>query len=152
MHDLRRAITLCCTLVGLSLLLPAAARAQVHERQFGDYLLRANIASVDALPEETVRRHDIGDARALLNIVVLDKAEKPRRTLRASVSATTEDPAGYRRELEMREVIASGRTSYVGAIPSDAPQTFLEITIEVRMPDGASTRLRFEEKLQDRLP
>lgn len=108
----RRAWPRLCA--GLLTIAALSATAQVHEARRGDLLLRSSTVASERINPATASRHGIepSPTRGVLNVVLM--RGRNGRTIAAEVSASSTNLAGVRQEIEMREVRANDRISYMG--------------------------------------
>ena len=127
------ASVLICAVASLAL----TAHAQSHQKSAGGYTLRSSAVATGSVPASSLADQGIKPApnRALLNVVVLKNGKKPRPTVPAEVEAQVRTLSGSRRAIEMKEVKANNRVSYVGVIDHAARET---LDFEIRAtPQGA---------------
>lgn len=124
----------------LMMLATSPAWPQAHARQFDAYTLRSSTAGTEDLPEETARKHGITrDPRlAVLNVTVSKKDKGLDKTVPAKVHAHARNLSGHRREIDMREITAEGRVSYMGTYQFVHGEV-LDFTIAARPVDSDST-------------
>lgn len=122
---------------------------QSHEKSADGYTLRSSVAATASLPASSLADQGIEPAphRALLNVVVLKSGQKPRRTVPAEVEAHVRTLSGSRRAIEMKEVKANDRVSYVGVV-DHAAREVLNFEIRAR-PEGTQKAivLRYQDRM-----
>lgn len=103
-----------CSLAVILATMVSSAAAQPHEARRGDLVLRSSTVASDRIDPATARNHGIepSPTRGVLNVVLLRGREE--RTVPAEVRATAVSLSGVRQDIEMREVRANDRVSYMG--------------------------------------
>lgn len=116
----------------------APAQAQAHVQESDRHRLQANIVAANTLPEISARAHGIDPDpdRAVLNVVVLRGPQGTGETVRAEVEASYTVLAGVERGIDMREVVANDRVSYIGTFPIPGERTELTMHVVARPLDG----------------
>jgi hypothetical protein len=131
--------------------LTAGAWAQSHEVERGGVVLRSSSVASDRISPETARLHGINQSpdRAVINVVLLtDKPGMPA-TLPALVSVSTRSLSGDRTPIEMREVRANDRVSYMGSyVFSHREVLDFEVTAQpMGAPSQEPLTLRYRERM-----
>ena len=137
-----------CALAGT----PLPAAAQVHEQDYGRYVIRANVVHSTLLPEPVLEKHGLASdpQRAFLNVVVLRGDAAPRETAPATVIATVKEPSGYTRDIDMRAVSEGGRVSWIGPIPISAPRSAFDFTVTAFVEADTALTMQFTERVYRR--
>jgi hypothetical protein len=144
----------CSRRLVAALLLPilaAGAAAQSHEVERGGVVLRSSTVASDRISPEAAKQHGVNQSpdRAILNVVVLTSQPGSPATLPALVSASTRSLAGERTVIEMREVRANDRVSYIGTYVF-APREVLDFEVTAQPTGGASQEpltLKYQERM-----
>lgn len=126
--------------------------AQVHETRRGDLVLRGSTIASDRINPATASRHGIepSPTRGVLNVVVMRGAKGG--TIAAEVKATSLSLAGVRQDIEMREVRANGRISYMGSYDL-LPREVVDFEISARPLRPANSQplqLKFRDRMWGR--
>lgn len=123
--------------------------AQVHSRDYGQFTVRSSTVGSINLAEETAAEHGIerDPRRGVLNVTVLRREQRIKKTVPASVSAYVMNLTGQRRHIDLQEITAEGRVSYVGTYQFTNGEV-LDFRIQAK-PDGSNEvfRLRFRDRL-----
>jgi hypothetical protein len=137
-----------CTLAGA----PFPAAAQVHEQNFGRYVIRASVVHSSMLTKSVLEKHGLAShpRRAFLNVVVLWADAARRETAPATVIATVREPSGYTRDIDLRAVTEGGRVSWIGPIPISASHSTLEFTVTALAEATTALKMRFTERVYQR--
>jgi len=143
-----RAATILAVLVML-VGLGRAAHAQMHEQNFGRYIVRANVVHGHALSQDAPerRRLKLEDNEALLDVVVLKTRYPPPDPVRAYVLVTVREPTGRTHDIEMRPVVADRGVSFSGAIPIPSPRVLMDFKITAYPEDDTALTMEFSEIL-----
>lgn len=123
------------------------ALGQVAE--FDGFTIRANVSPTEQLPEAMARQYGIeaGPSLYLVNVVVLEhRPEGQPVPVPVNLSAHYESPAGQVTDIDMREIEANDRVSYVGTLDTSAQRVF-QFVIEAQ-PDGADQPLKMDFEVQ----
>lgn len=98
------------------LLASSTAWSQAHEHQFGPYVIRSSTVGSENISAETAAAHGIerGPRKAILNVTVLKKEGGQEVTVPARLQVYVRNLTEQRRQIDMREVAAEGRVSYMG--------------------------------------
>ena len=124
--------------------LPAAAQ---QSQEFGDYEVHYNTLNTNMLSPEIASVYGIQRAgtQAMLNITVLQKAE--REPVEARVTATATNLTGQRRDIELRQISDQGAIYYIGQFRIHNEET-LNFNVQVKPDDhdGAPFELQFRQK------
>lgn len=125
------------------------ALAQVHEARRGDLVLRSSTVASDRINPATAGKHGIepSPTRGVLNVTVLRGPDG--RTVPAEVAASSVNLAGIRQDIEMREVRADGRVSYVGSYDF-LPREVIDFEITARPLRPANSRplsLKYRDRM-----
>lgn len=126
----------------LSMATATAAWAQAHSQDFGAYTLQSSTVNSQNLAEEAAQRYGIqrGPSTAVLNVTVLHGGEQgASRTVPARVQVQVVDMAGVSNPVQMREIRAGGRVSYMGTY-TILPRQVFDFTITA-LPQGGSEPL-----------
>lgn len=126
--------------------------AQVHQREDGEYVVRANVLRADTLPPEALRRHAIeaGPGRFLLNVVVLRGGATGQKGVRADVKTNAEMLAGYDVDIDMKAVVEDGGVSYLGRFSVPPQASAIRFSVTVTPVEGRRLTLDFTEQLAAR--
>lgn len=145
-----RASTRLRIAAGLLLAISAfCAVAQVHEARRGDFVLRSSTVASDRINPATAGKHGIepSPTRGVLNVTVL--RGRNGRTVPAEVAASSVNLAGVRQDIEMREVRAGGRVSYLGSYDF-LPREVIDFEITARPLRPANSRplsLKYRDRM-----
>jgi hypothetical protein len=121
------------------------ALAEPHERDFGNYIIRADVVHSSALSDETLKRHGLSRTypRRLLDVVVLKAGKYPRKMASAIVVAHVRGPRGYVGQIDMHAARAHGRISWLGEIPATLPGTSLRFVVTAFPEDDTAVSMEF---------
>lgn len=123
--------------------------AQVHSRDYGQFTVRSSTVGSVNLAEETAVEHGIerDPRRGVLNVTVLHGEQGIKKTVPASVSAYVMNLTGQRRHIDLREITAEGRVSYMGTYQFTNGEV-LDFHIHAK-PNRSNDvlRLRFRDRL-----
>lgn len=123
-------------------LMASSVRAQLHEAESGDVVMRSNVVGSMALAPEAASRHGVTRASdwAVLNVVLLRKGALPRENLRAqALTATVSGRGGNALAIPMREIVENDNVSYLGTFPF-RPGEEVEVAIRAQ-PSGNAVAL-----------
>lgn len=150
-----RATTRSCArqlVAGLFLCAVAAgAGAQSHEVERGGMVLRSSTVASERISPEAARLHGIDQSpdRAILNVVLLSTEPGAPATLPALVWASTRSLTGEQSVIEMREVRANDRVSYMGTYMFQ-PREVLDFEVTAQPTGGTPQEpltLRYRERM-----
>jgi hypothetical protein len=131
--------------------LTAGAWAQSHEVERGGVVLRSSSVASDRISPETAKLHGINQSpdRAVINVVLLSDQPGMQKTLPALVSASTRSLSGDRTPIEMREMRANDRVSYIGSyVFSHREVLDFEVTAQpMGAPSQEPLTLRYQERM-----
>ena len=102
------------TSISLLFALPASAE---NSQDFGEYVVHFNALTTDNLPPTVTREYGITRSknRALLNVAVLKKVlGTTGQPVSASISVSTSNLTGQRRDIELREIREGSAIYYIG--------------------------------------
>jgi len=131
--------------------LAASVSAQSHEVERGGVVLRSSSVASDRISPETARLHGIDQSsdRAILNVVLLTTQAGAQATLPALVTASSRSLTGENTVIEMREVRANDRVSYMGTYAFE-PREVLDFEVTAQ-PTGSTQQepmtLRYRERM-----
>ncbi len=125
------------------------AVAQVHEARRGELVLRSSTVASDRINPATASKHGIEPfpTRGVLNVTVL--RGRNGKTVPAEVAASSINLAGVRQDIEMREVRAGDRVSYVGSYDF-LPREVIDFEITARPLWPANSRpltLKYRDRM-----
>ena len=119
-----------------SLLFQANVCMAQQSETFGKYTVHYNVINANLLPAQVAKGYGIqrSSSRALVNITVLDTSQGESGTpLRASVTTSTINLTGQRRDVEMREIVdPDNAIYYIGELPVHNMETYhFTVTVQV---------------------
>lgn len=126
-----------------------AALAQPHSVRHGNFAMHSSVVSSKSIAAETARQHGIepADDVGVLNVVVLRETDGVQWPIRASLSASRTTLSGVTRDIELREVQAQGRVSYVGTFEF-VPREVLDFNVTARIdPASPLLQLSYRERM-----
>ena len=131
---------------------PFPAAAQVHEQNFGRYVIRASVVHSSTLAKSVLEKHGLASdpQRAFLNVVVLGGDGASSATAPATVIATVREPGGYTRDIDLRAVTEGGRVSWTGPIPISASRSTLDFTVTAFPEANTALKMQFAERVYQR--
>lgn len=128
----------------------AWAQNQIHEKLFGQYVLRSSVANSLLIPEENLADESLvrTEKRGIIRIAVWKKGEQRTRSVPAEVQARAYDQFGSIRPISLSENRINGGVFYTGAFVF-APGEVLDFHISAR-PAGAEKNLEmtYQEKIR----
>ena len=138
-------------MAGALLLFSAPAQAQSHHASQGGYSVRSTLIESTSLPAASLRQQGIKAApnQSLLNVVILkDGAGPTSHAVPAKVTATMVDLLGQTHSIDLREVKADDRVSYLGLVQHE-PHEVVAIRIKAMPVGGAQPlTLNYREQTQ----
>ena len=142
------ALAALCSLVGT----PFQAAAQVHEQNFGRYVIRASVVHSSMLAKSVLEKHGLASTpqRAFLNVVVLRRDAASLEAVPATVLATLREPSGETRDIDLRPVTDGGRVSWIGPIPISASRSTLVFTVTALAEATTALKMQFTERVYQR--
>jgi Domain of unknown function (DUF4426) len=116
-----------------------AYEANVHEKQFGNYIIHVNALTSDQLPAEVARGYKISRSknRAILNISVREKQSDSETPVTASIKVIAKNLSSQQKNVDVREIKESDPIAiyYIGELPVSNEET---ITFDLNVtPAGA---------------
>lgn len=144
----RRLVHIFALIVTALCLLPFGARAEQF-KQFGDYIVHYNTINTSFLSAQVAREYNIqrSSSRAMLNIAVQKKSDKPQNTpVRAEIEVTATNLNGQQRQVAMRAIEDGEVVYYIGELGIENEEV-LNFNVHVR-PQGSSKTfdLQFSEQ------
>lgn len=127
-----------------------AYAVNVHDKEFGNYMIHVNALTTDQLPTEVARGYKISRSknRALLNVSVREKQANGETPITASVVVIAKNLSSQQKNVKLREIKDTDPVAiyYIGELPVSNEET---ITFELDVtPAGASEPLLLSYKQQ----
>ncbi len=114
--------------------------ANVHDKEFGNYLIHVNALTTDQLPTEVARGYKISRSknRAMINISVREKQNGGETPVTASIKVVAKNLSNQLKNVEIREIKDTEPVAiyYIGELPVSNEETMV-FDIDVT-PAGAS--------------
>jgi hypothetical protein len=123
----------------------ASAQAAVHEREFGRYVLRANVGPASDMSARAREANAPQPDSLVLDVAVVKNEPGRRSTIPAVVDAKVSEPGGATHKVTLRPVEVDGRVSYVGTIPVRASQVPLDFMINALPEDDTAMKMEFRD-------
>ncbi len=125
--------------------------AQREEVERGGEVQRSSSVASDSISTESARLYGINCSRerAVINVVLLTDQPGMQKTLPALVSVSTRSLSGDNTAIEMREVRANDRVSYMGSYVFSPREVFdFEVTAQPTVtPSQEPLTLRYRERM-----
>jgi Domain of unknown function (DUF4426) len=114
--------------------------SNVHEKEFGNYIIHINALTTDQLPTEVAQGYKISRSknRAMMNVSVREKQADGEIPITASVHIVAKNLAGQLKNVKLREIKDNDPVAiyYIGELPVSHEET---ITFDLDViPTGAS--------------
>ena len=114
--------------------------ANVHDKEFGNYVIHVNALTTDQLPTEVARGYKISRSknRAMINISVREKQNDNEVPITASIKVVAKNLSNQLKNVDIREIKDTDPVAiyYIGELPVSNEETMV-FDIDV-MPAGAS--------------
>ena len=124
--------------------------SNVHDKEFGNYIIHVNALTTDQLPTEVAQGYKITRSknRAMMNISVREKQENGEIPISASVNVVAKNLSNQLKNVKLREIKDADPVAiyYIGELPVSHEETIvfdLDIT-----PAGASKPVLLSYKQQ----
>ncbi len=120
-----------------------AYETNIHDKEFGNYIIHINALTTDQLPTEVARGYKIArsKSRALLNISVIEKTDNTKTPITASFNVIAKNLSSQQKNVSLREIKEDDPLAiyYIGELPVSNEET---ITFELDVtPAGATETL-----------
>lgn len=120
-----------------------AYQANVHDKEFGNYIIHINALTTDQLPTEVARGHKISRSknRAMMNVSVREKQADGEIPVTASVNVIAKNLSNQQKNVKLREIKETDPVAiyYIGELPvSNGENIVFELDIT---PAGATEPL-----------
>jgi uncharacterized protein DUF4426 len=120
-----------------------AYETNVHDKEFGNYIIHINALTTDQLPTEVARGYKISRSknRAMMNISVREKQASGEQPVTATVNVIAKNLSNQQKNVEIREIKETDPVAiyYIGELPVSNEET---ITFELDViPAGATEAL-----------
>lgn len=122
----------------------------VHDKEFGNYIIHVNALTTDQLPAEVARGHKISRSknRAMINISVQEKSADGELPATAKVSISAKNLSNQLKVVNLREIKETDPVAiyYIGEVSVNHEETLvfdLDIT-----PEGASAPILLSYRQQ----
>jgi uncharacterized protein DUF4426 len=120
-----------------------AYEANVHDKDFGNYIIHINALTTDQLPTEVARGYKISRSknRAMVNVSVREKSAEGETPITASLNVIAKNLSNQQKNIRLREIKETDPVAiyYIGELPVSNEEN---ITFELDVtPAGASEPL-----------
>ena len=150
-----RSVTLTCLLIPLILLGACeqqstsnqsnSARityaANVHDKEFGNYIIHINALTTDQLPTEVARGYNISRSknRAMVNVSVREKQADGETPITAYINVVAKNLSSQQKNVDIREIKESDPVAiyYIGELPVSHEEN---ITFELDVTPAGATK------------
>jgi uncharacterized protein DUF4426 len=117
--------------------------ANIHEKEFGNYIININALTTDQLPTEVALGYKISRSknRAMMNISVREKQANGEMPITAAVNVIAKNLSNQQKNVTLREIKETDPVAiyYIGELPVSNEET---ITFELDItPAGATEAL-----------
>ncbi len=117
-----------------------AYEPNIHDKEFGNYIIHVNALTTDQLPTEVARGYKISRSknRAMINVSVREKQADREMPITASVNIVAKNLSDQLKNVKLREIIDNDPAAiyYIGELPVSHEEMII-FDLDV-IPAGAS--------------